>query len=51
VCLSFGAAPRPPPSLPATHRYAHSGKVTVRVTASDEVGNVRTVKRRITIRK
>jgi hypothetical protein len=33
------------------HRYRHSGKVTVRISASDKAGNVVTVRRRITIRK
>jgi len=51
VRISFGDGSRAIAGRRATHRYAHSGKVTVSVTASDEVGNVRTVKRRITIRK
>jgi hypothetical protein len=51
VRISFGDGSRAIAGRRATHRYAHSGKVTVRVTASDKVGNVRTVKRRITIRK
>jgi PKD domain len=37
--------------LRAAHRYGHSGKVTVRVTAGDKAGNVVTVRRRITIHK
>jgi hypothetical protein len=51
VRISFGDGSRAIPGRRAAHRYAHSGKVTVRVSASDKAGNVRTVRRRITIRK
>jgi PKD domain len=51
VRIAFGDGSRAIAGRRAAHRYAHSGKVTVRVTASDKAGNVRTVKRRITIRK
>jgi hypothetical protein len=49
VRISFGDRSRPISGKRAAHRYAHSGKVTVRVSASDKAGNVRTVRRRITI--
>jgi PKD domain len=51
VRIAFGDGSRAIAGRRAAHRYAHSGKVTVRVTASDKAGNVRTVKRRISIRK
>jgi hypothetical protein len=51
VQISFGDGSRPIAGRRAAHRYAHSGKVTVSVIASDKAGNVGTVKRRITIRK
>jgi len=51
VRISFGDGSRAIAGRRALHRYAHSGKVTVSVTASDKAGNVGTVKRRITIRK
>jgi hypothetical protein len=51
VRISFGDGSRAIAGLRAAHRYSRSGKVTVSVTASDKAGNVRTVKRRITIRK
>jgi hypothetical protein len=51
VRISFGDGSRAIAGRRAAHRYAHSGKVTVRVIAGDKAGNVRTVKRRITIRK
>jgi hypothetical protein len=51
VRISFGDGSRAIAGRRAAHRYAHSGKVTVSVTAGDKAGNVRTVKRRITIRK
>jgi PKD domain len=51
VRISFGDGSRAISGRRASHRYAHSGKVTVRVSASDKAGNVRTVRRRITIRK
>ena len=51
VRISFGDGSRAISGRRAAHRYAHSGKVTVRVSASDKAGNVRTVRRRITIRK
>jgi hypothetical protein len=51
VRIAFGDGSRAIAGRRASHRYAHSGKVTVRVTASDKAGNVRTVERRITIRK
>jgi hypothetical protein len=51
VRISFGDGSRPIAGRRASHRYGHSGKVTVSVSASDKAGNVGTVKRRITIRK
>jgi hypothetical protein len=51
VRISFGDGSRAIAGRRAAHRYAHSGKVTVRVTAGDKAGNARTVSRRITIRK
>jgi hypothetical protein len=51
VRISFGDSSRTFGGLRAAHRYGHSGKVTVRVSASDNAGNVVTVRRRITIRK
>jgi hypothetical protein len=51
VRISFGDGSRTFAGLRAAHRYGHSGKVTVRVSASDNAGNVVTVRRRITIRK
>lgn len=49
VRISFGDGSRAIAGKRAAHRYRRSGKVTVRVSASDKAGNVRTVKRRITI--
>jgi hypothetical protein len=51
VRISFGDGSRPISGRRAAHRYGHSGKVTVSVIASDNAGNVRIVKRRITIHK
>jgi hypothetical protein len=51
VRISFGDGSRAIAGRRASHRYAHSGKVTVSVTAGDKAGNLRTVERRITIRK
>jgi hypothetical protein len=51
VRISFGDGSRAIAGRRGLHRYAHSGKVTVSVTASDKAGNVGTVERRITIRK
>jgi hypothetical protein len=51
VRISFGDGSRTVAGRRAIHRYGHSGKVTVRVTAADKAGNVITVRRRITIRK
>jgi hypothetical protein len=51
VRIAFGDGSRPIAGRRAAHRYGHSGKVTVSVSASDKAGNVRTVKRRITIHK
>jgi hypothetical protein len=51
VRISFGDGSRAIAGRRAAHRYAHSGKVTVSVSASDKAGNVGTVKRRITIHK
>ena len=51
VRIRFGDGSRPIAGRRAAHRYGHSGKVTVSVSASDKAGNVRTVKRRITIHK
>jgi PKD domain len=51
VRISFGDGSRAIAGRRAAHRYAHSGKVTVSVTASDKAGNVGVAKRRITIHK
>jgi hypothetical protein len=51
VRISFGDGSRAISGRRASHRYSRSGKVTIRVSAGDKAGNVRTVKRRITIRK
>jgi hypothetical protein len=51
VRISFGDGSRTIAGLKAVHRYGHSGKVTVRVSASDKAGNAVAVTRRITIRK
>ena len=51
VRISFGDGSRPSPGCKAIHRYGHSGKVTVRISASDKAGNVVAETRQITIRK
>lgn len=51
VRISFGDGSRTILGLRAAHRYAHSGHVTVRVSATDRAGNAIAVTRRITIRK
>ena len=51
VRISFGDGSRTVTGLKAIHRYGHSGKVTVRVSAVDKAGNVAAKTRRITIRK
>jgi hypothetical protein len=51
VRISFGDGSRTVVGRRAIHRYGHSGKVTVRVTAADKAGNVVVVRRRITIHK
>jgi hypothetical protein len=51
VHISFGDGSRIVTGVKAIHRYGHSGKVTVRVSASDKAGNTVVLKRRITIRK
>jgi len=51
VHISFGDGSRSFTGLKAAHRYGHSGKVTVRVSASDKAGNAIVLRRRITIRK
>jgi hypothetical protein len=51
VRISFGDGSRAVAGRRASHRYSHSGKVTIRVSASDKAGNIGTVTRRITIRK
>jgi PKD domain len=51
VRISFGDGSRAIAGRRASHRYRHSGRVTVRVSASDKAGNVGTARRRITIRK
>jgi hypothetical protein len=51
VRISFGDGSRAIAGVRASHRYGRSGHVTVSVTASDNAGNVITVKRRITIHK
>ena len=49
--ISFGDGSRTIAGLKAIHRYGHSGKVTVRVSATDKAGNAIALTRRITIRK
>jgi hypothetical protein len=51
VRISFGDGSRTVTGLKATHRYGHSGKTTVRVSATDKAGNAVAFTRRITIRK
>ena len=51
VHIKFGDGSATVTGLKAAHRYGHSGKVTVRVSASDKAGNAIAVTRRITIRK
>jgi hypothetical protein len=51
VRISFGDGSRPIVGLRATHRYGHSGKVTVRISAVDKAGNVVAKTRQITIHK
>jgi hypothetical protein len=51
VRISFGDGSRPIVGLSAIHRYGHSGKVTVRISAVDKAGNVGTKTRQITIHK
>jgi hypothetical protein len=51
VNISFGDGSRPSTGLRAIHRYGHSGKVTVRISAVDKAGNVAAKTRQITIRK
>jgi hypothetical protein len=48
VRISFGDG-RTVVGRRAVHSYGRSGKVTIRVTATDNVGNTATVRRRITI--
>ena len=49
VRISFGDGSRTVTGLNAVHRYGHSGKVTVRVSATDKAGNAIALPRRITI--
>jgi hypothetical protein len=51
VRISFGDGSRAVAGVRASHRYGRSGRVTVRVSASDKAGNVATVRRRLTIRR
>ena len=51
VRISFGDGSKAIPGRHAVHRYSRSGHFTVRVSASDNAGNVVTKRRRITIRK
>jgi hypothetical protein len=51
VHIRFGDGSATVTGLEAVHRYGHSGKVTVRVSASDKAGNAIAVTRRITIRR
>jgi PKD domain-containing protein len=51
VRISFGDGSRAVTGLRAIHRYGHSGKVTVRITAVDKAGNVAVKTRQLTIRK
>jgi hypothetical protein len=49
VRIRFGDGSAPVVSRDTTHRYAHRGKYTLRVTVGDRAGNVRVVRRRIRI--
>jgi hypothetical protein len=51
VRISFGDGSRAIVGLTAIHRYGHSGKVTVRISAVDKAGNVAAKTRQITIHK
>ncbi len=51
VRISWGDGSRTVVGLKAAHRYGRSGKVTVRVSASDKAGNAIAQTRQITIRK
>jgi hypothetical protein len=51
VRISFGDGSRAVAGVRASHRYGRSGRVTVRVSASDNAGNVATVRQRIIIRR
>jgi hypothetical protein len=51
VNISFGDGSRPITGLRGIHRYGHSGKVTVRISAVDKAGNVASKTRQVTIRK
>jgi hypothetical protein len=52
TCASPSATARGPiVGLRAIHRYGHSGKVTVRISAVDKAGNVAAKTRQITIHK
>jgi hypothetical protein len=51
VRISFGDGSRAIVGLRAIHRYGHSGKVTVRISAVDKAGNVAAKTRQITIHK
>jgi hypothetical protein len=48
--VDFGDKSRPVDRRKALHSYRHSGKFTVRVSGTDQAGNVVTLRRRITVR-
>jgi hypothetical protein len=50
VRVDFGDRSRAVVGRTATHRYGRPGKFTIRVSATDNVGNVRVVQRRVTIK-
>ena len=51
VRISFGDGSRPVVAFKAIHRYGHSGKVTLSISAIDKAGNTVAKTREITIRK
>jgi hypothetical protein len=51
VHIRFGDGSRTLTGLRAVHRYGHSGKFTVRLSASDKAGNATVLTRQLTIRR
>jgi hypothetical protein len=50
VRVDFGDRSRAVAGRKAMHSYGRSGKFTIRVSATDNAGNVRVVQRRVTIK-